>query len=190
MAAADGAPGGVGRSDRFDVMFDAHYAEVLAFVLRRTASRAEAEDIAAETFAVVWRRSDSVIDPALPWLYGVAKGLLRNQQRSGRRRFRLMSRLVAERPGVGRDPAESVSERDAAAVAFSRLSSSQRELLQLVAWEGLDADEAAGVLGCSAGAFRVRLHRARAELAKQLERVGHEQTGASPIAGSPSREAQ
>jgi DNA-directed RNA polymerase specialized sigma24 family protein len=66
MAAADGDRGAVRRSDRFDALFDAHYADVLAFTLRRTASRAEAEDIAAETFAVVWRRSDSVRDPGDP----------------------------------------------------------------------------------------------------------------------------
>jgi RNA polymerase sigma factor (sigma-70 family) len=190
MQAADRARREVDRSDRFDALFDAHYAEVLAFALRRTASRAEAEDIAAETFAVACRRSDSVPDPAIPWLYGVANRLLRNQQRSGRRRLRLMSKLGAERQVLGRDPAESVSERDAAAVAFSRLSPSQREVLQIVAWEGLDADEAAGVLGCSTGAFRVRLHRARRELAKQLDRIGHEETGASSISRSPSQEAQ
>lgn len=43
-------------AERFDALFDAHYAEVLAYALRRTASRAEAEDIAAETFAVACRR--------------------------------------------------------------------------------------------------------------------------------------
>lgn len=190
MEAADRHRREVGRSDRFDSLFDAHYPDVLAFALRRTASRAEAEDIAAETFAVACRRSDSVPDPAIPWLYGVANGLLRNQQRSGRRRLRLMSKLGAERQVVGRDPAEAVSEREAARAAFSRLSASQREVLQIVAWEGLDGHEAAIVLGCSAGAFRVRLHRARRELAKQLDRIGHEETGASSIARSPSHEAR
>jgi RNA polymerase sigma-70 factor (ECF subfamily) len=176
-------------AERFDALFDAHYAEVLAYALRRTASRAEAEDIAAETFAVACRRGASVPDPAIAWLYGVARGLLRNQQRSGRRRLRLVGRLSTERRALGRDPAETVSERDAAARAFSRLSAPQREVLQLIAWEGLDADEAADVLGCSTGAFRVRLHRARRELAKQLGRVGHEGTGASSIS-SPSHETR
>jgi RNA polymerase sigma factor (sigma-70 family) len=188
--ATDGERGEVGASDRFDALFNAHYADLLAFALRRTASRAEAEDIAAETFAVACRRGAAVPDPAIPWLYGVANGLLRNQHRSGRRRLRLTSKLGAERQILGRDPAEAVSERDAARIAFSRLSASQREVLQIVAWEGLDADEAAVVLGCSTGAFRVRLHRARRELAKQLDRIGHEETGASSITGSPSHETR
>jgi RNA polymerase sigma-70 factor (ECF subfamily) len=190
MQAADRARREGDGSDRFDALFDAHYAEVLAFALRRTASRSEAEEIAAEAFAVAWRRGDSVPTPAIPWLYGVANRLLRNQQRSGRRQLRLMTKLSAERAPLGRDPAESVSERDAATIAFSRLSTSQREVLQIVAWEGLDADEAADVLGCSTGAFRVRLHRARRELAKQLDRIGHEGTQASSISRSPSHESQ
>jgi RNA polymerase sigma factor (sigma-70 family) len=190
MEAADGDRGEVNRGERFDALFDAHYADVLAFAVRRTASRAEAEDIAAETFAVACRRGASVPDPAIPWLYGVANGLLRNQRRSGRRRLRLMSKLRTERQVLGRDPAESVSERDAVTVAFRRLSPAQREVLQIVAWEGLGADEAAGVLGCSTGAFRVRLHRARREFAKQLDRIGHEETGPSSMAGSPSQEAR
>ena len=42
-------------------------------------------------------------------------------------------------------------------------------MLRLVAWDGLDVREAAQVLGCSQGAFRVRLHRARRKLARRLD---------------------
>jgi RNA polymerase sigma-70 factor (ECF subfamily) len=42
-------------------------------------------------------------------------------------------------------------------------------VLRLVAWDGLDVRDSAQVLGCSPGAFRVRLHRARRKLAKQLD---------------------
>lgn len=41
--------------------------------------------------------------------------------------------------------------------------------MRLVAWDGLEVREAARVLGCSQGAFRVRLHRARRRLAKRLD---------------------
>lgn len=53
--------------------------------------------------------------------------------------------------------------------AFSRLSNADRELLSLVAWEGLTAREASRVLGTTAVAARVRLHRARRRLAAALE---------------------
>ena len=42
-------------------------------------------------------------------------------------------------------------------------------MLRLVAWDGLDVREGAEVLGCSQGAFRVRLHRARRKLARRLD---------------------
>ncbi len=39
----------------------------------------------------------------------------------------------------------------------------------LVAWEGLTATEAAEALECTAVACRIRLHRARRQLARALE---------------------
>ena len=45
--------------------------------------------------------------------------------------------------------------------ALGVLSPSERELLLLVAWEGLTPTEAAQALGISQGAARIRLHRAR-----------------------------
>ena len=38
----------------------------------------------------------------------------------------------------------------------------------LVAWEELDHRDAAKAMGCSTGAFTVRLHRARRKLARVL----------------------
>jgi RNA polymerase sigma-70 factor (ECF subfamily) len=40
----------------------------------------------------------------------------------------------------------------------------------LTAWEGLDARDAAAVLGCSTAAFHTRLHRARTRLQAELGR--------------------
>jgi RNA polymerase sigma-70 factor (ECF subfamily) len=100
--------------------------------------------------------------------------VIANRRRSAKRRSRLFNRLAATRVDLGRDPAEILAERSEIARAFSQLSDSQREVLRLVAWEGLSAADAAKVLGCSSAAFRVRLHRARSELAKRLGEAGHE----------------
>ena len=175
---------------RFERCFRDHYADVLAFSLRRSAGREVAEDAVAETFAVAWRRRERIPDPALPWLYAVALRVIANQRRSSRRRRNLDDRLAHEAgPGVpGPDFAEALGRRDAFSAAFGRLSEAEREVLRLVAWEGLDTADAARVLGCSAGAFRVRLHRARRKLAKQLRAAGHFPAEARPTETSPSEE--
>src|SRR5436190_9746777 len=58
------------------------------------------------------------------------------------------------------------------ASALNRLSAVDREAITLVAWDGLRPSEAAAVLGESPAAFRVRLHRARRRLRRELDRGG------------------
>jgi RNA polymerase sigma-70 factor, ECF subfamily len=159
---------------RFDACFRAHYAEVLAYALRRVVDRGAAEDVAAQTFAVAWHRRDRLPADPLPWLYGVARHMLRNEARSARRRARLLARIVGQpRPASAPDPADALGELSSVVAALTRPSGSQREVLYLAAWEGLDARRAADVLGCSHGAYTLRLHRARRRLAKELSASGH-----------------
>jgi RNA polymerase sigma factor (sigma-70 family) len=160
---------------RFESCFQANYASVLAFAIRRLPDRATAEEAASETFAVAWRRRDLIPAEPLPWLYGIALRVVANQRRSGERRRRLSDRLEHEASSreVALEPAEAMHRREAFSRAFQLLSEDEREVLRLVAWDGLDTREAAKVLGCSAAAFRVRLHRARRRLGKHLEGAGH-----------------
>jgi len=101
--------------------------------------------------------------------------VIANQYRSTLRRHSLDMRLAHETGAIapGPDPAESLDRRDAFSATFALLGESEREVLRLIAWDGLDTHDAAQVFGCSPGAFRVRLHRARRKLAKQLEAAGH-----------------
>jgi RNA polymerase sigma-70 factor (ECF subfamily) len=159
----------------FERCFREHYADVLAFALRRIAGRQTAEDIAAETFAVAWRRRDRIPDPPLPWMYGIAVKVIANQRRSLRRRGALEERLASEAEVAGpqSDLDEALHQRTTFATAFRHLSDSEREVLSLVVWEGLEPREAAVALDCSYAAFRVRFHRARRKLEKQLAAAGH-----------------
>ena len=176
----------------FERCFRDHYAQVLAFSMRRVSGREIAEDVAADTFAVAWRRRDRIPDPALPWLYAIAAHVIANQYRSTRRRRDLDMRLAQEivGPAPGSDPAESLDRRDAFSAAFALLAEPEREVLRLIAWDGLDTRDAARVFGCSPGAFRVRLHRARRKLAKQLEATGHLPQGVRTAVSEPAEEIQ
>ena len=160
--------------ERFERCFDQHYVRIFAFAMRRVRGREAAEEVVADTFAVAWRRRDSIPSPALPWLYGVASNLIANQYRSADRRRSLDLRLAQEASTAAgaSDPADSLAGREEFAAAFARLEEAEREVLRLVAWEGLSTADAARVFGCSPGAFRVRLHRARRKLAKELKNAG------------------
>jgi DNA-directed RNA polymerase specialized sigma24 family protein len=61
--------------------------------------------------------------------------------------------------------------------ALGRLTHDDRELLTLVAWDGLRADQAAAVLGISAAAARQRLVRARRRLRAELDTAPDATTG-------------
>jgi RNA polymerase sigma-70 factor (ECF subfamily) len=149
--------------ERFERLFDDHHRAVTAYALRR-ASRADAEEVVAETFLVAWRRLDDVPSDAKPWLLGVARRVLATQRRAAGRREALRARAAGERES-GSEP----GRRPPVIQALGRLSRGDRELLLLVAWDGLSTREVAAVLGCSAAAAKVRLHRARCRLRVQLE---------------------
>ncbi len=176
--------------DRFERCFRDHYAQLLAFSMRRVSAREIAEDVVADAFAVAWRRRDRIPDPALPWLYAIAGNVIANQYRSASRRHDLDMRLAHETgaDAGGSDPAESLDRRDAFSAAFALLDEPEREVLRLIAWDGLDTRDAARVFGCSPGAFRVRLHRARRKLAKQLEAADRPTREDSATVRNPAEE--
>jgi RNA polymerase sigma-70 factor (ECF subfamily) len=156
------SPGG--RDEKWFVeLYERTYAGVLRYARRRVDDDA-ARDVAAETFLVAWRRLDGIPAEPLPWLYGVARGILANESRRSRRHDRTAKRIAASSRNVPADQSDRVGETALVAAALATLSESDREVISLVAWEGLEAGAAAQAVGCSAGAFAVRLHRARKRL--------------------------
>lgn len=173
---------------RFAQLFHAHHTLVLAYSLRRVSTAADAADVLAETFVVAWRRLPDVPvgDEAL-WLLGVARLVLRNVERGNLRRRRLANRLRAqiEHHAPASDGPTLTGHLGA---ALARLSTSDRELLLMIAWEGLSPAQAAVVLGISGDAARGRLSRARARLRAALEDLSRgEQAGHVAVEGHGRR---
>lgn len=170
--------------ERFEALYRAHYAAVLRFARRRT-DPTTAEDVAAETFAIAWRRLAKVPpDKPLPWLYTTASNELNNRRRKARSDEHKAAALPHE---TGRDPADSLAERDAVLRALAGLSARDREALRLVAWEDLSLADAARVAGTTRVAFAVRVSRARKRLAAALEEPVDDVVRAalpSPIVGA------
>lgn len=139
---------------------------VLGYALRRTDAEG-ARDVVSETFTVAWRRFDDVPegDATLPWLLTTARKVLANHRRAAESLMR--ASLVGPRARTPDHP-EDVVGTASLVQAFNALEERDREVLALVAWDGLAPREAAIVAGCSAATFSVRLHRARKRLTALL----------------------
>lgn len=169
------------REDEFRRLFAEHHRHVLAYALRRTGQRADADDVVAGTFAVAWRRfAEAPADELrLAWLYAIAARVLANQRRSLRRLIALRSRL-REQPTATAPERVDLGE---VLAALRALRPDEQEVVRLAAWEGLTNAELAVALSCSENAATIRLHRARKRLAEQLEK-GTAPAGHSVVGGT------
>ncbi|WP_307800286.1 RNA polymerase sigma factor [Actinomadura nitritigenes] len=172
---------------RFTAMYDACRQRVWAYAAAR-AGRQIADEVVSETFAVAWRRIADVPDPPLPWLLGVARNVLRDGYRAEARREACTAELARWAPRPSGDIAEDVAERLAVLRAMAAIPEGDREILILVAWQGLSPREAARVVGCSPAALRVRLHRARRRLLRAADAGAEAEAGAgrAEAAGGPA----
>ena len=147
----------------FEALYARHAGAVRGYAMRRCDPET-ADDVVADVFLIAWRRRDELPEDALPWLLGTARRVLANHARGQSRRVRLRDRLAAQ-PVTAAAPAH-VSGRLQAALAG--LSERDRELLMLMAWEGLELRQAAEVLGVRPNTLAVRFHRARRRLSDAL----------------------
>jgi len=156
----DGGMGDDGRRLLYEQAYRELYTPICGYVMRRVFGAEDAADIVAETFLVLWRRWEAAPQHALrPWMFGVARNAIANHRRGDQRRGALAARLRDEfRETDWPAPPEPDS---AVGLAFARLTDADRELLSLVAWEGLTHEELAVALGVGRPVVRVRLHRAR-----------------------------
>lgn len=166
----------VTRRKKFEQVYARTREPILGYLLRRVSVPSDAADLLAETYLVAWRRVDDLPDgdESRLWLYGVARKVLANYRRHGAVERRLADKLRAGlRTSLPPASTESTTRLDQAiADCLASLSAQDRELIELVAYEGLTPTEIAGIVGQSAGHVRVRLHRARRTLTLQLVRAG------------------
>lgn len=157
------------REERFRLLYEDHVERVARYVSRRTAAN-DVQDVVADTFLTAWRRFDELPQDAVPWLFVTARRLIANRHRSTQRRRALDDKLAGGPAWLFEQPPPSdlpeVDQQLLAAIA--ELPDAEREAFMLVAWDGLDATRASRAAGCSAATFRMRLHRARRRLRRQI----------------------
>lgn len=155
----------------FRSLFHGNYRPLLAYARRRL-DAVTADDVVAETFLVAWRRrSDVPLEYERPWLYGIARNVIRNSARSARRQQAFHATLRGLAGPKPFDAAvETVDEQaEIMRSALYGLSEDDREILMLVTWEELSYADIGRVLAISANAVAIRVHRARKRLAEQVE---------------------
>jgi RNA polymerase sigma-70 factor (ECF subfamily) len=160
----------------FEELYRRTSTDILAYLVRRARSREDAADLLAEVFLVAWRRRHAI--PSQPndrlWLFGIARRQLLAHHRLETRRHAIADQLRAQlktTPPLERSTTAGQANKIGSAVheALARIAEIDRELLTLTVWDGLTSTEAAKILGLRPGTARVRLHRARHQLSKQLD---------------------
>jgi RNA polymerase sigma-70 factor (ECF subfamily) len=156
------------RALEFEAMYREQGPAIRTFVHRRI-DPAVGDDVVAEVFLAAWRRYDEAPADALPWLIGIARGVLSNHRRGQARRSALHERLAGSAAReVGGPSQDATGEVSPVLRACASLSPRDQEVLLLAAWDGLDRGQAARALGISSSQFALRLHRARRRLQRAL----------------------
>lgn len=173
----------VSEQRRFDMLFEANHPDIYRYCVRRLGPL-DAEDAAAEVFAVAWRRiTEMPPDPASrAWLFGVAYRVVGNRYRHRRRQRNLSQRLRLIRSTEDPEPVEGPlgDDIDRLYLALDRLGATDRELLRLAAWDGLTRAEISAVLHINENAVDQRLHRARIRLRSHYDKLRIDRSHPSP----------
>jgi len=157
-----------------DASFERAYIQYLPAVsgyLYRRVDRQHVEDLAADVFAIAWRKRDTVAEgEELPWLYRIAANVVANHRRKQASGAALFAAL---RPADSSPGADEIVIADATlAAAWRQLRPAERETLALALVEGLTPPELAIALAVSVNAATIRVHRARKHLVALLGEQG------------------
>lgn len=155
----------------FQSLYDAHAKTVFRFAYALSGDRALAGDITSETFVRAWVARDRI---DLPTVVGYLLTIARHLHLEDRRRAARHAALDVDPADAAPGPhalAAGRAELDAVLTDLQELPEVDRAALLMRAEDRVSYDEIAAALGVSAGAVKVKVHRARRRLAeRRLER--------------------
>jgi RNA polymerase sigma-70 factor (ECF subfamily) len=161
--------------DAWEHLYRWTYPRLFAYARRRVPSDHVADDVVSETMLRAVDKLPSFTWQGAgfdAWVFGICRNVVLEQHRhSGRER---PHDDVEPSVGPGPGPLDELvasEERHLVQAAFARLSSADREVLELRVVAGLSAEGAAEVLGRRPGAIRMAQSRALRRLGSLLEEV-------------------
>jgi RNA polymerase sigma-70 factor, ECF subfamily len=161
-----------GSSNAFEELLRRYEDRIFNFIRKSLASREDVEDLTQTIFIKAYRNIKRY-NPAMKfetWIFCIARRELISHFR--RRGGRIQTQLDFELADQAPNPSGVLAESDRAAVlwnlAAAKLNRKQYDALWLHYREEMSIKEAARVLETSAAAVKVRLHRARNILMKEM----------------------
>jgi RNA polymerase sigma-70 factor (ECF subfamily) len=158
------------------VVVERHHPEIHRYLGRVTRRRAEADDLAQETFLRAYR-SWATLPPdanVRAWLFTIATNLSRNHFRGEQRRSRAHDTVKAASTEYGRDTADGGAVFSEAMTlvetVVDRLPFKQRSAFVLRKIHELDYDAIGAAIGCSAETARAHVFQALRKIRQGLDR--------------------
>jgi RNA polymerase sigma-70 factor (ECF subfamily) len=162
---------------QFAPLYERYFDRIYAYCRRRTDNAQEAEDLCSQVFARALAGLHSYRGGNVAaWLFQIAHNAVAKHYRAQRPTTALddLDSFASDTDDVGTQEDHEMSAAIVQQVAS--LPTDQRELLALMIDGELSSAEAGAILGKSAGAVRVQLHRVIERLRAQVRRIFEERT--------------
>ena len=173
-----------GDAEAFETLFDRHYRSVYNFARAILGDSAGPDEVLQEAFLTVARTAGTYTPRGRfrSWLMRIVRNRCLNHLAAERARRAAVSERGAEARAIAsgeRPPAERADDDEQAAIlraAIATLPERQREAIALYAFEQMTYREVAEVLEMPINTVKTLIHRARADLARQLRSFQQEKT--------------
>ena len=157
--------------ERNEKLYEAYYMRVFSFAMTLAGDRAQAEEIAQETFfrAFSKQRDFRGESDEATWLCAIARNLFLDE----RRRQSRNETIPEELPDTGKGVEQSAVDRDSSFrihLALHSLEEPYREVFELRIFGELSFREVGTIFGKTENWARVTYHRARLKLQERMEK--------------------
>lgn len=152
-------------------LFERHHRDVYRYFLHMLRHKAQSEDLVQEVFLKMLRKADSFRGEGTfrAWMFNIALNVARDHLRKAKRQATedvsdagmeqlLADERSAEKSAAGKQKITQVLQ------ALAQLPAAMQEVIWLGRFEFDNYEELGQALNCNAGAARVRMHRAMAQL--------------------------